>query len=175
MAGGTDASRRMRSSGRTRALVGGSRHRTRLAPTVVLLLAACGPTSPVDGNRSTDGPPSTSPPTGGSATTTAGPAQDERPTAPVPLEHAVIVDLAVGWRPEGGLNAEERAAQRRRIQDAEDVIVRALGEHGRVRRQLHASGQVALAVDDKGLSVLGDLDLVAAVHEDTPASPDVTE
>lgn len=83
----------------------------------------------------------------------------------------MIVDLAVGWRPEGALDDEELAAQRRRIQAAEKAILRALGEHGRVRRQLHASGQVALAVDDKGLSVLGDLDPVAAIHEDTPDPP----
>lgn len=165
----------MRSSGRARRLVRANRHRARLAPTVAILLAACGTASPIDGNQTTAGPPSTGLPTSGRATTTTGPTQDEHPTAPAPLKHAVIVDLAVDWQPEGGLDAEERAAQRQRIQAAENAIVRALGEHGRVRRQLHASGQVALAVDDKGLSVLGDLDQVAAIHEDTPAPPDVTE
>lgn len=165
----------MRSSERTRRRVGGNRHRARLAPTVAILLAACGTTSPTDGNQTTDGPPSTDAPTSGSTTTTTGRSPDEHPTAPAPLKHAVIVDLAVDWQPEGGLDADERAAQRRRIQAAEDAIVRALGEHGRVRRQLHASGQVALAVDDTGLSVLGDLDQVAAVHVDTPAPPAVTD
>lgn len=159
---------RVRSRGRTLPLVGGHGLRVGLAPTVVILLAACGTTSPVDGNQTSAGPPSTGQPTRGSATTTT----DSTPPEPAaPLKHAVIVDLDVGWRPEGALDDEELAAQRRRIQAAEKAILRALGEHGRVRRQLHASGQLALAVDDKGLSVLGDLDPVAAIHEDTPDPP----
>lgn len=160
---------RMRTEARTRPLIGGHRLRAPLAPTVAILLAACSTTSPVDGNQTSAGPPSTGQPTSGSTTTTTDPTPEEPPAAP--LRHAVIVDLAVGWRPESALDDEELAAQRRRIQAAEKAILRALGEHGRVRRQLHASGQVALAVDDKGLSVLGDLDPVAAIHEDTPDPP----
>lgn len=139
-----------------------------LAPTVAILLAACGTTSPVDGNQTSAGPPSTGKPTSGSATTTTESTPEQ---SAAPLKHLVIVDLAVDWRPEGALDDDERAEQRRRLQAAEDAILRALGEHGRIRRQLHASGQVALAVDDKGLSILGDLDPVATVHEDTPDPP----
>lgn len=151
-------SSRLRNVGQTRVL------RAPLAPTVAILLAACGSTSPVDGNRT-----SAVPPTGDSTTTTTDSTPAEQSAAP--LKHLVIVDLAVDWRPEGALDDDERAEQRRRLQAAEDAILRALGEHGRVRRQLHASGQVALAVDDKGLSILGDLDPVATVHEDTPDPP----
>lgn len=169
--------RQMRSGRRTHRPVGGDRRRVRLAPTVAILLAACGTTSGVDGNEadgstttaSPAGPTRTALPSGGTAATGTDRTPDKRPSTP--LEHAVIVDLAVDWRPEGELDREDLAAQRQRIQAAENATVRALGAHGRVRRQLHASGQVALAVDDKGLSVLRDLNEVAAIHEDKPAPP----
>lgn len=164
---------RMSSGGRTRRLVAAHSLRARLAPTVAIVLAACGTTPGVDEPQTSADRSSTELPTGGSsATTTTGHTPETQP--PTRLQHAVIVDLAVDWRPEAGLDDTERAAQRRRVQAAENAILRTLGKHGRLRRQLHASGQLALAVDDKGLSILGDLDPVAAVHRDTPAPPAVT-
>lgn len=168
--GGTDVGEPDEQRGRTRRLVGGHGLRARLAPTMAIVLVACGTPPGVDVHPTSASPSPTGLPTGGSsATTSAGPTQEEQ--APTRLEHAVIVDLAADWRPEAELDDEGRAAQRRRIQAAENAIVRALGEHGRVRRQLHTSGQVALAVDDKGLSILRGLHEVAAIHMDRPDPP----
>lgn len=87
------------------------------------------------------------------------------------LEHAVIVDLAVDWRPEAELTAEEVAAQRTRIEEAERAVLQALGDHGQRQRQLHATGQVSLLVDATGLDILRGHPDVGAVHRDQEDPP----
>ena len=78
----------------------------------------------------------------------------------------VIVTLAVGWQAENELLDHEIAAQRDRIRQAEEEVLRDLGTHGRLRGQLHQSGQTALLVDAVGLDLLRGHRLVAAVQED---------
>ena len=87
------------------------------------------------------------------------------------LEHAVIVDLAIGWRPEAELTAEEAAAQRTRIDEAERAVLVALGDHGRRQRQLHATGQISLLVDATGLEILRGHPDVGAIHQDRDDPP----
>lgn len=94
-------------------------------------------------------------------------AGDATPHDAAELDLAVIVDLAVDWRPEGELDADQVEAQRRRIRAAEDAVVEALGPHGRVRRRLPETAQLSLAVDDEGLRILQELPEVAAIHRDT--------
>ena len=48
-------------------------------------------------------------------------------------------------------------------------MLRDLGVHGRLRRQLHQSAQTALLVDAVGLDLLRGHRLVAAVQEDEAA------
>jgi len=87
------------------------------------------------------------------------------------LEHAVIIDLAVDWRPEAELNAEEASAQRTRFEEAERAVLEALGDHGQPQRQLRATGQISLLVDETGLEILRGHPEVAAIHQDQDDPP----
>lgn len=86
----------------------------------------------------------------------------------VALPHLVIVTLDVDWRPEPNLSAEEIANQRDRVAQAQQRMLQALGPEGELRRELHATAQVSMAVSDAGLAELEDLPEVAAVHRDLP-------
>lgn len=78
----------------------------------------------------------------------------------------MIVDLAVEWQPESELSDDEVRAQRARVQQAEDEVLRALGPHGRLRRQLHETAQTSLLVDADGLAMLRRHPRVVKVQED---------
>jgi hypothetical protein len=88
-------------------------------------------------------------------------------TEPV-LDQRVVVDFAVGWRPEHELSDEEVSAQRARVQAAQDEVLRALGGHGRLVRALHETAQASLAVDAEGREILRGHPRVAAVNDDDP-------
>ncbi len=85
---------------------------------------------------------------------------------------AVIVDLAVEWRPEHELSDEEVWEQRARIEAAQDEVLSDLGAHGRLSRRLTETAQMALTVDAEGRGILAEHRLVATVHEDRPGGPD---
>ncbi len=81
----------------------------------------------------------------------------------------MIVTLSVSWQPENELLDHEIAGQRDRVGQAEGEVLRDLGPHGRLFRQLHESAQTALLVDALGLDLLRRHPLVAAVQEDRAA------
>ena len=132
-----------------------------------LWLAACagdnvtGPSSvaTTDPGATAEQPPS--PSTSFTSTTNVDP-------DPVALPHLVIVTLAVDWRPEPDLSADEIADQRERVAQAQRRMLQALGPEGELRRELHATAQVSVAVSDAGLAELEDLPEVAAIHRDQP-------
>ncbi len=85
------------------------------------------------------------------------------------LDRAVIVALAVEWRPEHELSAEQVVEQRARVQTVQDEVLLALGRHGRLRRPLHETAQAALLVDPHGLALLRGHPRVVSVSDDGKA------
>lgn len=117
--------------------------------------------------------PSTASPTGADTPVEAEtPASHGDPSPQVVLDQLVIVTLAVDWRPESELTAEEVRAQRARIAAAEAALLDALGHHGAVRRRLEATAQLALRVDGEGRRIATDHAVVAAVDDDDPEPAD---
>ena len=112
--------------------------------------------------------PAAAPPAGPTRPAASSPAST-RSAAPGAVDVPVIVTLSVNWQPENVLLDHEIDGQRVRVRQAEEEVLRDLGTHGRLRRQLHQSGQTALLVDAVGLDLLRRHPLVAAVQEDRAA------
>ena len=103
----------------------------------------------------------------------AGPSAAPAPTSVVSMASVrqVIVDLAVPWRPEGGLSAAELAAQRSRIESAQDQLVASGDGHISLTRRLTETAQVVLSVDDEGRRRVQASALAAKVDENVPDAP----
>lgn len=136
---------------------------------VLVGCAAVGPT--VD---SSSGTSSTSSPTvAESPTTTIG--QGESDQTQVTGEESmdpIIVDLAVEWRPEAELDADEVAEQRETIRIAQQKVLKLLeGTDFQVNRAYQSTPQIALSIDAEGRDRLNRSSLVENVNEDIPDPP----
>lgn len=82
--------------------------------------------------------------------------------------HRVIVTFDVDWRPEPELSPDQVRAQRDRVVRAQRAVLSALGEHGELHREYHATAQASLNVSDDGLELLEHQPEVATYSRDTP-------
>jgi hypothetical protein len=97
---------------------------------------------------------------------TGGAAQRPSPTSAAVLGHRVIVELAGQWAPEADLAPAALAEQRARIEAAQDEVVAALGDQGRLDRRLTPTAQMVVSVDDQGLLRLSRHPLVERFEPD---------
>lgn len=111
---------------------------------------------------------------GRAVTTTAPAVRATSPPTAVPAASArrvAVVTLAGDWAPESQLSPSERAAQRARIERAQDELVTALAGHGTLLTRLTETAQLSVSADQSGLDLLAAHRLVRSVQVTTPDRP----